>query len=519
MSDNQSKKSKRRIRIKSVLLFAALAAVVLLILFCVMRIYKSAYQAKYDKQSSPMTFSMEDIAEFVDSNEDAKLTPAEFILMDSLKQELERAKKEKKRMFISVGHITWDQWLTFKSLDDLVLYCKLDHSFRNIHVQKSFYDIKRPTYCWEGYGGYLEIDGERNLKALWIYRPYRFGAVCVQCFPRLILRAFCSDESYMNIAGYFFDKNFNWQRIPSTLLNEILITGKYSKMKAAHGVDSVTTPTVFLGNNLAENFDRFKELKSLKRTVWEINSDIQTELAKRSLSEKEKRVLEPITQDISQAKTLVDLHDVMMKNLDKIKKEFYELSEIHYDVSRIFTATCREILEKTSDEIKPSYLEDTLFYSACLKSGNTKLAVELIETLDRLERDFPESRFLPSAFLYRADAYVLLARDAYSGDPQYNISMEAAVKYYLKAFKQIDKAIEYISKNGDTALEGVPGIWGNSNTMLDVGMIGHSSLKAAILLRSRIASQIQQSKMEIKYGSALEKYLSGKMGPDLILED
>ena len=84
------------------------------------------------------------------------------------------------------------------------------------------------------------------------------------------------------------------------------------------------------------------------------------------------------------------------------------------------------------------------------------------------------------------------------------------------AFKQVDKAIEHISKNVDKALEGLPWGWGDGALFGD--MIGESSLKGAILLRSRIASKVQESKIKLEYGSALYSYLDREIGPDLVLE-
>ncbi|MBN1903331.1 hypothetical protein JW926_18575 [Candidatus Sumerlaeota bacterium] len=472
-----------------------------------------AYQFIYDKKTSPIIFSMEDITAFVDSNRDAKVTPAESILLDSLRKDLELAKKDKKRMFISIGHLSPDQWIKFKSWDDLILYCKWFHGFQNTHVEKSFYNIKEPTYCWEGFGAYFEIDGERNLKALWIYRNSRFAVFCNHSIQRL-LKYFISYDAYMNLAGYFIDKNFIWQRIPSIVLDEKLNKGKDSKLKTSKGDDYATTPTIFLPWNFADRFDRFKELKSLKRHAWDLLSDIQRELDKEYIPEAEKMALKQIVSDMSQAKTPIHLHSVIMKHLDKIKKSPCEIEKLRFDVKNLFTAIYGEMINTEKDNAKPSYMEDALFYYAVMKSGEKENAAEIIETLDRLERDFPHTHYLSSSFLYKADAYAFLAEDAYCGNPQYNIHLEAAIQYYLKAFEYIDKAIEHLSKKGDAVLDGFHYQSGN---ILTDRLINGSSLKAAILMRSRIASQIQDSK--IKTAGILDDYLNGLIGPDLVIEN
>ena len=95
--------------------------------------------------------------------------------------------------------------------------------------------------------------------------------------------------------------------------------------------------------------------------------------------------------------------------------------------------------------------------------------------------------------------------------------INASFEYYINAFKQIDKAIEYVLKNKDKCLLGVK--WNHSTTsesMLHNDMIGSSILKTAILLRTKIASDVRCWKdLDIKYGSELHKYLNGDLGPDI----
>lgn len=518
MSENKTIKPNKKVRytiFKKGLQYVGIPTGVFLILFFAFGIYSKARHAYYDTKPAPITFSLEDITEFVDSNEDAKVSPVEMILMKSLKSKLEQAKEENKRMFISVGHINWDQWLKFKTLDDMALYCKLDHGFRNIHVEKSFHHIKSPTYCMVGHGGYFELDADGNLKALWIYRVGRAG--WAHLIPYYL--SFCNYTSYENKLGSFIDKNFGWQRIPSPVLEYKLKESNTSKKKAIRTADDITTPTFISGYNMAECFDHFKSWKLAEKDIWQVISQIEHDLSDNNSTKTKQITLKHIIEDFKQAKTPHNLHGAIIKHIDQIKKKHPDYKEARYELNRILSSACRQIIKEIPLENKSPLLEDALFYYSCLKSRETESAVDMIETLDRLERDYPASRYLPSFYIYKADAYVNLAKDVYFGNPQYNVSLKSAIQYYTVAFEQIDKSIEYISKNKDKALQGIPWGYSTSESMLQDSMIGSSTLRTAILLRTKIASDIRQKKIDVEYGSRLYGYLNGNLGPDLNIQD
>jgi len=504
---------RKKSRLKKAVKILGLVMVLVLLLYPGLRLYQIAYQAYYDAKPAPVTFSVEDITEFVDSNQDARVTPAESPLKEAMASKLQQAQVEEKRIFIAIGHLNWDQWWKFESLDDMVLYCKLDHGFRNVNVEKSFYDIERPTYCMVGFGGYAEIDPQGGLKSLWIYRTDR--SRLAHTIPNtLTLGLYNVDEWKL---GAFVDKHFVWQRIPSPVLKTRLDDESAARKADSREKDQATTPTFFDGHNLGEQFRYFKSWKMGKMDLPHVITLVEHSFDDRSVSDAERLQLGGILDDLRAAEDSSALHIALMKHVARIRENPSEFRWVRHELEGLLATACAQLMNAPASKTAPAYVEDALFTYACLKTRQTRNAVEVLEALDRLEREFPESRYLPSAHPYKADACIKLAQDAHMGSASYNVSAEAAIGYYTSAFEEIDKAIASTLRLGDQPLQGIPFGFAPSESMLQDSMFNESLLRSAVMMRTRIASQISERKIEIKYGTPLYRYLNGDLGPELLV--
>lgn len=467
---------------KKILIIAGILLIFLLLVYFAVRIYRNILIARYDSLPAPVSFTPEDITQFVDTNEDAKVSPSEKVLVHSIESMLRKAEDEDKRIFVNVGHLKWDEWFRFTSLKDLVLYCKLNHGFRNVHVEKTFHDIGSPSYSYTGYGAYLEIDGKGDFKALWVYNPMR--APLTHRVPRRFRLG--KRPIINNPLEPFIDKHFRWERIPSTVLAEKIINNNASKKDENSASEKITTPTIIMDDDFVRHFQTFKKWKLSERDFAADISQIENQLDHIALDEESERILRTLIGEARECRTRDEFHALFMNQIDILKNNPETYKDCSHNVKLIISAICRKIIRESPAGDKSPKVEDALFYYAVLKSRETRDAVEVIETLNRLERDFPDGRYVPSIYIYLADAYANLAKDAYPGKPEYAVSYEAAVQYYALALLQTKKMNDYIKKHGDTHMFGIT--WGFTTTgsMLNDGMIDSEISETSKMLKDKI---------------------------------